>query len=71
MSDLVGNPEDLFSQNEAQMSCAPALFDQSSLCARWVAKDLSILHAYSEDLSDGASRLIEDYAVCKAQIVQF
>ena len=28
--------------------------DQSSLCARWVAKDLSFLHADSEDWSDCA-----------------
>ena len=33
MSDLVGNPEDRFSQNEAQLSLASAQSDQSSAYA--------------------------------------
>ena len=36
-------------QRRLRSACAPAQSDQSSLCARWVAKDPSFLHADSED----------------------
>ena len=41
-------------QRRLRLAWASAQTDQSSLCAQWVAKDPSFLHADSEDWSDWA-----------------
>ena len=40
---------DMYAQRKLRSACASAQSDQSSLCAQWVAKDASFLHADRED----------------------
>ena len=47
----------VYAQRRLRSAWASAQSDQSSLCAQWVAKDPSFLHADSEDWSDRVSRL--------------
>ena len=55
MSRLTTKPTKwLCAQRRLRSAWASAQSDQSSLCAQWVAKDPSFLHADSEDWSDRA-----------------
>ena len=45
---------DLCAQQRLRSTMASAQFDQSSLCAQWVAKDPWFFHVDSEDCSDWA-----------------
>ena len=54
MSDLVENPEDRFSRDEAHMNCSyeqndPSLIRQSLLCSLWVALGPSIADSKDSD----------------------
>ena len=49
------------------------VWSESSLCAQWVAKDLSFLHADSEDTDQSGRmpRLIRIFAGCRCHFVGF
>ena len=47
---------DLCAQRRLRLAWASTQYDQSSLCAQWVAKDPSFIHADSED-SDQTGRM--------------
>ena len=64
---------DMCAQRRLRSAWASTQSDQSSLCAQWVAKDLSFLHADSED-SDQTGRipmLIWVFAGCTCHFVGF
>ena len=54
--DMTKRTKWLCAQRKLRSALASALSDQSSLCAKWVAKDSSFLHADSED-SDQTGRM--------------